>query len=370
MAGRDGLMDTAVKTARSGYLQRCLIKHLEDISIQYDGTVRNGNKTVLQFLYGGDHVDPLKTGYMNQFEFMRMNDKLLSQRYREESALQYTKDIKEWKKNPTPRNEYQQVEDPWNYLGAVSQNFEANLQKYIEATKKTTLTDTKAKFSPERIKKLANLKYLRSLADAGDAVGILAAQSIGEPSTQMTLNTFHFAGLDMAHVTVGIPRLIELFMKGSTRGLTMTVPVKKEFAQYQVERIYQYADGISKLPFFRVLTDMDIQERFKFSAEQKAKEISVTLYFDMKDILQYYQISKAQFERKVKCMLILLTAKIVNPKKQIYNAMNRIFARIGGSSGATDDEAAPGSDAADKFKGRDTKEIEKSMQEEDEGKKK
>jgi DNA-directed RNA polymerase I subunit RPA1 len=38
------------------------------------------------------------------------------------------------------------------------------------------------------------LKYQNSLADPGEAVGLLAAQSIGEPSTQMTLNTFHFAG--------------------------------------------------------------------------------------------------------------------------------------------------------------------------------
>ena len=39
-----------------------------------------------------------------------------------------------------------------------------------------------------------NLKYMHSLADAGEAVGLLAAQGVGEPSTQMTLNTFHFAG--------------------------------------------------------------------------------------------------------------------------------------------------------------------------------
>ncbi len=41
MAGREGLVDTAVKTARSGYLQRCLIKHLECLSVSYDGSVRD-----------------------------------------------------------------------------------------------------------------------------------------------------------------------------------------------------------------------------------------------------------------------------------------------------------------------------------------
>ncbi|KAG2381839.1 hypothetical protein C9374_006223 [Naegleria lovaniensis] len=339
MAGRDGLIDTAVKTARSGYLQRCLIKHLEDISIQYDGTVRNSNKTVLQFSYGGDNIDPIKTGYMNQFDFMRMNDKLLSQRYREESALEYTKDVKEWQekaknmKSTVYKGDYVAVENPWNYFGAVSESFQTKLDKYIETTKKTTLTDTTKKFSPERIKRLAYLKYLRSLANPGEAVGILSAQSIGEPSTQMTLNTFHFAGLDMAHVTVGIPRLVELFMRGTTRVLTMTVPVKKECAQYEVEKIYQYADSISKLPFFRVLTDMDIQEEFKFTADVKQKQISVTLYFDMKDITQYYQISKELFEKKVKTLLILLTAKIIFPKKLLYARMRSMLAKVASFAG-------------------------------------
>jgi DNA-directed RNA polymerase I subunit RPA1 len=50
------------------------------------------------------------------------------------------------------------------------------------------------------------LKYLRSLIDPGEAVGVLAAQSIGEPSTQMTLNTFHLAGFGAGNVTMGVPR--------------------------------------------------------------------------------------------------------------------------------------------------------------------
>lgn len=55
---------------------------------------------------------------------------------------------------------------------------------------------------------------------AGEAVGVLAAQSVGEPSTQMTLNTFHFAGRGEANVTLGIPRLRELLMtvSGSAGG--------------------------------------------------------------------------------------------------------------------------------------------------------
>ncbi len=54
-------------------------------------------------------------------------------------------------------------------------------------------------------------EYLSSLAEPGDAVGIVAAESIGEPSTQMTLNTFHFAGVSEMQVTMGLPRIIEVF---------------------------------------------------------------------------------------------------------------------------------------------------------------
>lgn len=57
-----------------------------------------------------------------------------------------------------------------------------------------------------RLRTLLQLKWQRSLCDPGEAVGLLAAQSIGEPSTQMTLNTFHFAGRGEMNVTLGIPR--------------------------------------------------------------------------------------------------------------------------------------------------------------------
>jgi DNA-directed RNA polymerase I subunit RPA1 len=54
-------------------------------------------------------------------------------------------------------------------------------------------------------------------ADPGENVGLLAAQSIGEPSTQMTLNTFHFAGRGEMNVTLGIPRLREILMTASAK---------------------------------------------------------------------------------------------------------------------------------------------------------
>tara|TARA_Y100000034_G_scaffold25196_1_gene29654 strand:- start:855 stop:4448 length:3594 start_codon:yes stop_codon:yes gene_type:complete len=114
ITGRDALMDTALRTPKSGYLYRRLANALQDIRIEYDKTVRDGSGKIIQFKYGDDGKDV--------------------------SGLHRDKDI-----------------------------------------------------SP------------------GEAIGIITAQSFGEPSTQMALNVFHFAGVSEMQVTSGLPRLIEIF---------------------------------------------------------------------------------------------------------------------------------------------------------------
>ena len=70
MAGREGLIDTAVKTSRSGYLQRCLIKQLECLIVNYDMTVRENDGSIVQFMYGEDGIDVLNNKYLDKFEFL------------------------------------------------------------------------------------------------------------------------------------------------------------------------------------------------------------------------------------------------------------------------------------------------------------
>lgn len=62
------LVDTAVKTSRSGYLQRCLIKNLECLKICYDYTVRDADGSIVQFCYGEDGVDVHQTSFITKFE--------------------------------------------------------------------------------------------------------------------------------------------------------------------------------------------------------------------------------------------------------------------------------------------------------------
>jgi len=59
ISGREGLVDTAVKTAETGYMSRRLMKSLEDLSTQYDDTVRNSSSNIVQFQYGDDKLDPV-----------------------------------------------------------------------------------------------------------------------------------------------------------------------------------------------------------------------------------------------------------------------------------------------------------------------
>lgn len=77
MSGREGLIDTAVKTSETGYIQRKIIKAMEDIKISYDLTVRNNKNSIIQFLYGGDGINALKIE-RQLFEILNYNkDKII-----------------------------------------------------------------------------------------------------------------------------------------------------------------------------------------------------------------------------------------------------------------------------------------------------
>jgi len=75
---------------------------------------------------------------------------------------------------------------------------------------KGSLPDKISETKVKRILEMVYEEYQNSLAEPGESVGLVAAESIGEPSTQMTLNTFHFAGVSEMNVTTGLPRIIEV----------------------------------------------------------------------------------------------------------------------------------------------------------------
>ena len=76
MGGREGLVDTAIRTAQSGYMQRRLVNALQDLSVQTDGTVRDNRGIIIQSKYGEDGVDPAKSDYGKVADIDRMIEEM------------------------------------------------------------------------------------------------------------------------------------------------------------------------------------------------------------------------------------------------------------------------------------------------------
>ena len=100
MAGREGLIDTAVKTSRSGYLQRCLIKGMEGLRAEYDASVRDLDGGMIQFLYGEDGLDVTKQKHLTEFKFLAQNYISLAAQLnvRDEYAKIMTEEATDWHK--------------------------------------------------------------------------------------------------------------------------------------------------------------------------------------------------------------------------------------------------------------------------------
>ena len=292
MTGREGLIDTAVKTADTGYIQRQLIKALEDIVVQHDGTVRDSNMNVVQFYYGEDGIMATKLeGQSLPLEKMSHGD------------IENTFGLKtvDWSKvlpqgttlDPDTVNQANLfvqevisdqrmlVEDVFrgSIMDSGAVNAPVNLSRlilnmkvrfglkpdsftdlqptYVYKMIKTIIERTKSKHVPiwaallrynlspsklivkdrftknafDTLCELIVIGHMKSWVQPGEQVGIIAAQSIGEPSTQLTLNTFHMAGVaSKSNVTQGIPRLREILkVTKNPKATSLTIYMKPEF---------------------------------------------------------------------------------------------------------------------------------------------
>lgn len=140
------------------------------------------------------------------------------------------------------------------------------------------------------------LKYLRSLVDPGEAVGIVAGQSIGEPSTQMTLNTFHLAGHATKNVTLGIPRLREIVMTASASISTpsMMLTLVPENTEEQCE---WFRKRISRVSLSEVVDFVTVTERVEDDQQTGGKTKEYTIRFNLFPCEEYeeeYGIKKAE----------------------------------------------------------------------------
>ncbi|PIB03160.1 DNA-directed RNA polymerase II subunit rpb1 [Cercospora beticola] len=290
MGGREGLIDTAVKTAETGYIQRRLVKALEEIMIKYDGTVRNSLGDILQFVYGEDGLDAtfiegqalsiikqshsafdkkykidvinptsknqtlspnvLETAgelqgdvevqelFDQEYEAIR-NDRIKirqglddpsDQRFLPLNISRMIQNARDKfkindnsKSDLDPRETIPKVAALLDRLKIIRGDDALTLEADLNATllckalfrsrlafKRLVNEDKLSKLALDNILGDIENRFLRALVSPGEMVGVLAAQSIGEPATQMTLNTFHLAGVTAKTTTKGVPRLKEI----------------------------------------------------------------------------------------------------------------------------------------------------------------
>ncbi len=285
MAGREGLIDTAVKTSVSGYLQRCLIKNMEPLIVNYDFTVRDGDGSVVQFYYGEDALDPIKTKYLTNFRFIENNfegyiekydPNVFAQKLNQKAVKNY---LKEREKNEKLKTDDTVLNNflPGSYLHAMSESVLEKLENY-------TLSGQK-KLKKSEFKSLVGVKYFNSLIHPGECVGVLAGQAIGEPSTQMTLNTFHLAGHSGANVTLGIPRLREILFRGAgkvkTPMMTLTLGWEdgKEISKLEAEKLTR---KLQRLKMIELVQGIKVSEVKHLVADGKVLSESERLSFSFK----------------------------------------------------------------------------------------
>ena len=250
ISGREGLVDTAVKTAETGYMSRRLMKSLEDLSTQYDDTVRTSSGGVVQFQFGADKLDPVDMeGSAAPVHFGRTwihaesltwdNDEpsLTPNEIRSFCNSMLEKEQRKLKRrgllngeelNYDDTSDYavDEFESGRNFLRSIENHVEGLADKLVRVRKlagfseNTAAKDTAQDHADRTAKVSATTlrlfirscleKYKKAHVEPGHAVGAVGAQSIGEPGTQMTLKTFHFAGVAGMSITQGVPRIKEI----------------------------------------------------------------------------------------------------------------------------------------------------------------
>jgi DNA-directed RNA polymerase II subunit RPB1 len=305
MGGRMGLIDTAVKTSQTGYIQRRLVKGMEDLKVEYDMTVRNNQNKIIQFQYGDDGTETTKveaqtlpickmtveeiyahyqvpteniiiqennlifdaeTSKKNKKEMEQLKaftNKLIATMLERRDLI--AKNVFNYENidrvylpvnfrrvianvkgqmnigkhslvDITPLQYFQLLEDTLNRMRfhyvQPSLLFETAFLHYLSPNE-ILIKNRFNRIAVNHILASIELYYKQSIVNPGEMVGLIAAQSIGEPTTQMTLNTFHFAGVSSkSNVLRGVPRIEEILsLSPSPKNPSVTVVLKEADAE-------------------------------------------------------------------------------------------------------------------------------------------
>ena len=371
-AGRRGIISTSIKTADTGYLQRKLVKRLEDISACYDGTVRKAGGWVVQYIYGGDgydgskieqqkipHVayslDELKMAYgYSKADWSIYHtivtidgDMVLDADEIEEDKQSVAQEVVQFEKDWR----YLRTRYPYNLPDSIPSviNFDRLIDSFsqrlgirgtlphmekdvilrpsyinqkLNEMRSTLLLPTTKHINKHCLRQFFSLlrsklssksliikrgfnklsfdalleeiedKFYAGLITPGEAVGILTAQSIGEPGTQMTLDAFHSTGSKVT-VSGGVPRFKEVLSLTKTKTPSVTIYLKDLQIPDEISDATDGAKTIAEVDAF--LLDLAQTDR---EQAKKLKKRFVDIYlnnkqesvFAIKDTFEYVKL--------------------------------------------------------------------------------
>ena len=322
MTGREGLIDTAVKTADSGYMQRQLVKTMEDLMTWHDGSVRDAGGLVVQFAYGDDATSATKIE--NQpIGLAKMSDTEIRTKF---SVEDVAADKSQAHLTAIFADRDMLVQNVWSgradktvqsavhlprlianavvQLGLAVGNGTAvpgaHVLDTIAAIQQRTRPDNKLwgallryhlnprdlvalGFTQSAFDWLAEqivVKHMKSWVAPGEMAGIIAAQSLGEPTTQMTLNTFHLSGVAAkSGMTRGVPRLKELLkVTQNPKATSLTIYLRPDLRKTKEE-----ARRLAQEMEFTMLKDLVTVSRIYYDPRDSA-----TLITDDQEWLSFF----------------------------------------------------------------------------------
>ena len=313
MCGRVGLIDTAVKTSQTGYIQRRLVKGLEDLKVEYDMTVRNSKGKIIQFEYGDDGFDPMKVENQNlplvsmsmedifrHYDIDGINNEKNNKIVYTKSTLTRLKTQKIEAQNKCKQYIEKMILDREKVVENIFQKRDENgiripvgfqyiigniqgqlhltndsaiditpleafnlIEEYYQKLNQSQCIQTTELFkimyffylSPKELLIVRRfhrtalillletilLKFKEAIVHPGEMVGVVAGQSVGAPTTQLTLNTFHQAGnSSKSNVTRGVPRIEEILrLTKNPKNPSMIIYLKeKDETNQEMANIY------------------------------------------------------------------------------------------------------------------------------------
>ena len=328
MGGRVGLIDTAVKTSQTGYIQRRLIKGMEDAVVLYDMTVRNSKGKIIQYAYGDDGVDAVKVENqllplvemtlediyshftildsgkgLIQFidaaqarmrkqadeysavtkariaHMIEVRDRIVDKVFHHKdngiihipvsfaNIINNTQGQQQIGRNSlvdiTPLEASELIDGAFRTLQEISYSpptplFEAMFYYYLSAKDLLVIK----RFNKRALVILLEavvLSYKQAIVAPGETVGMIAAQSIGEPTTQMTLNTFHFAGVaSKSNVTRGLPRIEEILsLSENPKNPSLTIALNEQSA-YDQDKAQRIMNMVEYTNLRQLVSSMEI----------------------------------------------------------------------------------------------------------------